>query len=193
MVMLKQKRTHKLLPKFNPAPYKVLEKKGSMITAENSVNERTRNSSQFKKINQSFEHSWRDEYERTKKSKKQESVKDRKATTEANLIILQTAQFANGQQLLGQQPQNNNAYQQHANVPSPPQTQHPLARREQVVCEPAAPTGRNLAMNQIAPQQGVVNQSARTVIKPRSKSEYRPHSERDSTSYNLRKPTRPDN
>jgi hypothetical protein len=50
-VLVKQDKTHKLSTPFDHIPYKVSQRKGSMITAERSDKQITRNSSHFKKIN----------------------------------------------------------------------------------------------------------------------------------------------
>ena len=51
-VLVKQKKLNKLTPPFNPAPYTIIDMKGSMITARsnNTQSTITRNSSFFKKI-----------------------------------------------------------------------------------------------------------------------------------------------
>ena len=47
---VKQKPKNKEEPFFNPEPYRVAKMNGTMITAENSNHEITRNASHFKKI-----------------------------------------------------------------------------------------------------------------------------------------------
>ena len=49
-VLVKQKPKNKEEPFFNPEPYRVTKMNGTMITAENSNDEITRNVSHFKKI-----------------------------------------------------------------------------------------------------------------------------------------------
>ena len=50
IVLVKQPRSNKLTTPFNPNPYRVTDRKGSMITAENDAGRITRNSSFFKKV-----------------------------------------------------------------------------------------------------------------------------------------------
>ena len=49
-VVVKQPKENKLTTPFNPKPYKVLSRKGSMITAQRGSHKITRNSSHFKPI-----------------------------------------------------------------------------------------------------------------------------------------------
>ena len=49
-VIVKQTKTNKLSTNFNPKPYIIEAKKGSMITASNTTHKITRNSSHFKRI-----------------------------------------------------------------------------------------------------------------------------------------------
>ena len=51
-VLVKQQRKDKLDMPFNPNPYKIVQKKGNMITAKCGDHKITRNSSFFKKISQ---------------------------------------------------------------------------------------------------------------------------------------------
>ena len=50
VVLIRQPKTNKLSTPFNPHPYKVVARKGSMVTAENGSHKVTRNVSFFKKI-----------------------------------------------------------------------------------------------------------------------------------------------
>ena len=50
VVLVKQRKQNKFSCKFNPNPYTVISKKGTMITAENQNHKITRNISFFKKI-----------------------------------------------------------------------------------------------------------------------------------------------
>ena len=50
IALIKQPRSNKLITPFNPHPYRVTDRKGSMITAENDAGRVTRNSSFFKKV-----------------------------------------------------------------------------------------------------------------------------------------------
>ena len=49
-VLVKQPRWNKLTPAYNPKPYRITRKKGSMITASRQDHTIVRNSSFFKKI-----------------------------------------------------------------------------------------------------------------------------------------------
>lgn len=49
-VLLKQQKINKLTSKYESIPYKVVEIKGTMITAKNDVKKITRNHSFFKKV-----------------------------------------------------------------------------------------------------------------------------------------------
>eukprot|EP00794_Sanderia_malayensis_P017917 gene17917-19694_t len=50
LVIVKQRKQNKFSTKFNPNPYTVIAKKGTMITAENQNHQITRNISHCKKI-----------------------------------------------------------------------------------------------------------------------------------------------
>ena len=50
IVLVQQPRSNKLTTPFNPNPYRVTDRKGSMITAENDAGRVTGNSSFFKKV-----------------------------------------------------------------------------------------------------------------------------------------------
>ena len=50
IVLVQQPKTNKLPTPFNPHPYKVVARKGSMVTAERGSHKITRNVSFFKKI-----------------------------------------------------------------------------------------------------------------------------------------------
>jgi hypothetical protein len=50
-VLVRSQKRGKLQTPFQPAPYRVLKKKGSMITAQRGAHRVTRNSSHFKKVN----------------------------------------------------------------------------------------------------------------------------------------------
>ena len=49
-VIVKQNKTNKQTPPFDPKPYVVTDMKGSMITASRGNTDKTRNSSHFKKV-----------------------------------------------------------------------------------------------------------------------------------------------
>ena len=49
-VLVRQKKKDKFTTKFDPAPYKVIEVKGSMVTATRNERDITRNVSHFKRI-----------------------------------------------------------------------------------------------------------------------------------------------
>lgn len=49
-VLVKQQKVNKLTPPFDPRPYVITQKKGSMITARGDDRYITRNSSHFKRI-----------------------------------------------------------------------------------------------------------------------------------------------
>ena len=49
-VLVKQQYKNKFLSRFDKAPYKVIQRKGTMITAENRTRRITRNVSHFKKF-----------------------------------------------------------------------------------------------------------------------------------------------
>ena len=51
-VLVQQKKTHKLMPLFDPSPYEVIEVKGTMITAARPNHVITRNISHFKVLKQ---------------------------------------------------------------------------------------------------------------------------------------------
>jgi predicted RNA-binding protein len=50
VVLIRQPKTNKLSTPFNPHPYKVVARKGSMVTAEHGSHKVTRNVSFFKRI-----------------------------------------------------------------------------------------------------------------------------------------------
>ncbi|CAB4008234.1 Hypothetical predicted protein [Paramuricea clavata] len=50
-VLVRNKKRGKLQTPFQPTPYEVIKKKGSMITAQRGAHQVTRNSSHFKKVN----------------------------------------------------------------------------------------------------------------------------------------------
>ena len=50
-VLVQSQKRGKLQTPFQPTPYKVIKKKGSMITAQRGSHQVTRNSSHFKKVN----------------------------------------------------------------------------------------------------------------------------------------------
>ena len=49
-VLVKQPRANKTTPQFNPEPYTVVQKKGSMVTAQRGSSRIVRNSSHFKAV-----------------------------------------------------------------------------------------------------------------------------------------------
>ena len=49
-VLVKQPKANKLKPLFNPKPYIIVQKKGSMITAKSKSHRIVRNSSHFRRI-----------------------------------------------------------------------------------------------------------------------------------------------
>ena len=49
-MLVKRKQTNKFMTPFDPNPYRIVDVKGSMITAQNSIRKTTRNSSFFSKI-----------------------------------------------------------------------------------------------------------------------------------------------
>ncbi|CAB3982993.1 Hypothetical predicted protein [Paramuricea clavata] len=53
-VLIQQPKANKLSTPFNPSPYKVVARKGSMVTAERGSHKVTRNVSFFKKIKATF-------------------------------------------------------------------------------------------------------------------------------------------
>ncbi|CAB4043738.1 Hypothetical predicted protein [Paramuricea clavata] len=53
-VLIQQPKANKLSTPFNPRPYKVVARKGSMVTAERGSHKLTRNVSFFKKIKATF-------------------------------------------------------------------------------------------------------------------------------------------
>ena len=49
-VLARQRKIDKLTPPYNPDPYTIVEKKGSMVTAAKEGHSITRNSSNFKRV-----------------------------------------------------------------------------------------------------------------------------------------------
>ena len=49
-VLVKQPKTNKLKPLFNPEPYIIVQKKGSMITAKSKLHHTVHNSLHFRRI-----------------------------------------------------------------------------------------------------------------------------------------------
>ena len=56
IVLLRQRKQNKFSMKFDPSPYWVTHKKGTMLTATRNGRSVTRNTSLFKKVNQDVDH-----------------------------------------------------------------------------------------------------------------------------------------
>ena len=63
LVLVRQRKQNKLSTRFNPSPFRVTSKRGTMITAQQNGNHITRNTAHFKLVNSSLQESTDDEEE----------------------------------------------------------------------------------------------------------------------------------